>query len=116
MHYGECKNCGYVLEMHYEVFCPKCNTDVLEIKDNRVFDLFKVMYHMEANGYMSKDDFWKKYILSRYRVHNDMYIRMHIDWDHRENVELDEIEMYFKAMSEILGLENGDVVAMWISW
>lgn len=109
---GTCEKCGHDLEMHYVEFCPKCDINVLEIKGIRVFDLFKIMYHMEANGFMSKSDFWEKHILGNYNVSNDIFVNMYFDNDsHNE-----QYNAYMEELSKILNVPLGESVIMLISW
>lgn len=112
--YGSCEKCGHDLERHYEDFCPKCDTSVLE-KKIRVFDLFKIMYHMEANGFMSKEQFWDNLCDRNDRIRNDIYINMYIEWDEDEE-EQNDFDRYYCELARILNLEYGEKVAMWISW
>lgn len=107
-----CENCGHELEIHYEWFCPKCNVDVIEIKNQKVYDLFKLMYHMEANGFMSKDRYWNEYILESYhQISNDIYIDAYFGKGDNE-----ELNNYHEKVRELLGIDNDDTVIMRVSW
>lgn len=112
--YGSCEKCDHDLERHYVDFCPKCDTSVLE-KKIRVFDLYKIMYHMEANGFMSKDKFWEHLCDTNDRIRNDIYINMYIEWD-EDKEDQDDFDRYYCELARILNLEYGEKVAMWISW
>jgi hypothetical protein len=103
----KCKECGHKMEVHYTIFCPKCDTDVLKRKPMVVGDLFKIMYHMEANGYMSKDSVWRHFNVPG----NDCYIDLCLEAD-----EGSELHEYYSKIAELLGVNYGDEVVMWVSW
>lgn len=106
-----CDKCGHELKMHYIRFCPKCDTSVL-IKDSDVTgDLFKIMYHMEANGYLSKRRFWD-WFTNMNDISNDTSIKVTLNDDSFD----EEINEYMAKVAELLGVEFGSTVNMWISW
>lgn len=107
-----CSKCNHKMEIHYEWFCPKCDTEIL-IKEHRVTgDLFKIMYYMEANGYMSKDEFWRDWFVDSFNFSNDSYVDMLLE-DTYDNEELNE---YMRKVADLLGVKIGDEVTVWISW
>lgn len=107
-----CDKCNHKLEMHYKLFCPKCDTDILIKKSNVVGDLFKIMYHMEANGYMSKDRFWSEWFTESFDFTNDTYVDMALD----DTYDNEEINRYMRRVAELMGVKVGEYVIMWISW
>ncbi len=112
-----CEKCGYKMEMHYILYCPKCNIDILEMKKKREFDFLKVMSHMEANGYMGKDEFWV-YICNKYNYpRNDSSFDIIIEYDDNKKLsKMDEFEQYYYGLGHILGIKSGETVSMWCSW
>lgn len=107
-----CDKCGHKMTMHYERFCPKCNKDILIKKTRVVGDLFKIMYHMEANGYMNLDKFWREWFIDNHEFSNDSYIDFYLD----DKFDNEELNVYMRKVAELLGVEVGDSVVMWISW
>jgi hypothetical protein len=106
-----CGDCGHKLEIHYKWFCPKCDVSAIEIGNMPVYDLFKLMYHMEANGFMSKDRYWRDYILESYNISNDIYIDAYFgDGDDPE------INEYHAKVRELLSIDNEDSIIMSVSW
>jgi hypothetical protein len=107
----ECGNCGHELKIHYNWFCPKCDEKAIEIGSRKVYDLFKLMYHMEANGFMSKQRYWREYILESYNISNDIYIDAYFGEGSDE-----EINKYHEEVRRILGIDYDDTVIMRVSW
>lgn len=97
------------MKIHYVKFCPKCDTSVLKKETKVVGDLFKIMYHMEANGYMSKDYFW--HLHSDLVSGNDSYFDLLL-----EATEGSDTHEYYTKVAELLGVEYGTEVTMWVSW
>lgn len=119
-----CTECDHKLEMHYQLFCPKCDKSVLKPRITKVYDLFKIMYHMEANGYMKKRDFWGKHICENYDVSNDSMMDLNLGfygWE-RDNVHEDDLEYfdYLMALWKVLNLTeddlNNEIITVEISW
>jgi hypothetical protein len=108
----ECSKCNHEMEIHYGWFCPKCDTDILIMKQKVTGDLFKIMYHMQANGYMSKEKFWRDWFVDSFNFSNDSYVDMTLE-DTYDNEELNE---YMRKVAELLSVEVGDEVTMWVSW
>lgn len=107
-----CGNCGHKLEIHYEWFCPKCDVSALEIGSQKVYDLFKLMYHMEANGFMSKERYWREYILESYpQLANDIYIDAYFGDGMDE-----EINEYHAEVRKILSIDEEETAIMRVSW
>lgn len=102
-----CEDCGTKEKLHYRWFCPKCDTTVLKKEVKVVGDLFKIMYHMEAHGYMSKNQFWNTIIDNI--PGNDCYIDLYLEGE-------GATEVYYEKVAELLGVEYGDRVTMWVSW
>jgi hypothetical protein len=97
--------------MHYNPFCPKCDVSAIEIGTKKVYDLFKLMYYMEANGFMSKHRYWREYVLESYNISNDIYIDAYFaDGDD------EEINEYHAEVRRILGIKNEEKVIMQVSW
>jgi len=108
---GKCGNCGHELKIHYELFCPKCDADAIKVGVREVYDLFKLMYHMEANGFMSKDRYWKEYILESHHIGNDIYIDAYFGSGTNE-----VLNKYHEEVRRILGIDNDESVLMRVSW
>ncbi|QPK89836.1 hypothetical protein IEN91_05205 [Bacillus velezensis] len=108
----KCERCGHELEIHYEWFCPRCDVEILKVKPKVTGDLFKIMCHMEANGFMSKDDFWSNWFIESHIVSNDSYVDMYLD----DTFDDEELNRYMVKVAELLGVEIGEKVTMWISW
>lgn len=106
-----CGNCGHQLEIHYNWFCPKCETEAMVIGKKKVYDLFKLMCHMEANGFISKDKYWSEYVLESYNIRNDIYIDAYFG----EGTD-DEINKYHEYVRGLLGIEEDESVIMRVSW
>lgn len=106
-----CEKCGHELEMHYVTFCPKCDTKILTMNNKVIGDLFKIMCHMEANGYMKQDDFWD-WFTDSYDFSNDTYVELGID----DSYDDEELNKYMRKLSDLLHVEMGDYVLMWVSW
>lgn len=114
MDYGNCDKCGHSLERHYIDYCPLCDVNKFEIKDKKIYDLFMIMAHMEAKGFMSQDEYWNRLTDEDGRIRNDIYIDMWFDCF----TENEEINKYHKYLNNFFGFKPEDEksVIMRISW
>lgn len=76
-----------------------------------VYDLFELLYLMEKNGYMSKDRYWKEYILESYNVSNDI----HLDMFFGDGID-DEYNEYHQEVRRLLNIEEDENVLMKVCW
>lgn len=120
----KCGKCDQNLKIHYEWFCPKCDIHVLQPKIEKVYDLFKIMYHMEAIGYMGKDKFWREFMIENYEFRNDTNISFNLGyygWN-RDKVVGNDLEFfdYLMKIGEVLNLTeeelNQETITVEISW
>lgn len=109
-----CKKCGTEMKTHYGKFCPLCDTDLIIVKKETFYDLFKLMYHMEAKGFMSMEKYWREYVLESYSLTNDIYLDMYFESDSED----EEINKYHDYVRKLLNIkeENYSQAIMWISW
>lgn len=115
MDYGNCDKCGHSLERHYIDYCPLCDVNKFEIKDKKIYDLFMIMAHMEAKGFMSEERYWREYVLESYpQIRNDIYINFWLGCFGDD----EEINQYHRQLSEFFGFdpEEEKSVIMRISW
>jgi hypothetical protein len=84
---------------------------MLSKKNLPVYNLFELMNLMESNGFMSKQKYWRDYILESYNISNDIYIDAYFGDGNDE-----ELNEYHREVRKILGISNEETVIMKVSW
>ncbi|MGG1659491.1 hypothetical protein [Brevibacillus sp. NRS-1366] len=76
------------------------------------YDLFELMECMESKGFMSKNRYWREYVLASYpTIANDMYMDMYFG----EGTDK-EINGYHAEVRKLLKIDYEDNVLMKICW
>lgn len=84
---------------------------MLKKRTAEIYDLFELMRYMESRGFMSKDRYWREYVLESYNIANDIYIDAY--FGEGEDEELNE---YHAEVRRLLNIGNDDTVIMEVSW
>ena len=115
--YGICK-CGTDLDMHYEIYCPRCFDNTPELIKS--FDLIKTLKKVEVlNGWTETEaqEFWL-YITEHDLKGNDTYMRYRIYPTKKAEKILysSKMQQQFEIYLISLGIEESEDIAFWVSW
>ena len=126
MSYGICEVCGTKKQMHYEKFCPKCYKAEPEII--KVYDFFKMLYHMNTKYEGFKQRFWREFIVDNYDVRNDSFFKFDFYYfgnedqedkyiTDEENIEqIEDLRLFREEYEYLLEKGKGSSIWLWVSW
>ncbi len=119
---SKCTKCGGKMNMHYSLWCPKC--DKPEPETVRVLDYFKVARYISAQeGWPYEDssikahrELWVSKVLSQLEFPgNDCYIPWYACEDEEDEYE-SELWQLDQGLRKYFDLKDGEKVLLNISW
>jgi len=108
---SKCEKCGSEKVMHYVKFCPKC--DKPEPKTVKIYDLFKCMYYVQANGHPDFKNKLLRAIEEQRTVNNGIVIQIYRPEE--GDVEMDPTYAAINTLFDTIGIED-DNAWFEISW